>query len=92
VQFRTKCAVEKPKDENIFQNARRLLIAEFQNIIFTEFLPLVVGSGTMARFNLNLPTLHTGSTQYDRTTNPTTINGFQTAAMRFGHSMVQQVS
>jgi peroxidase len=31
------------EDENIFQLARKILIAELQNIVYTEYLPLVLG-------------------------------------------------
>ena len=35
------------KDEQIYQNARRILIAEYQNIVYAEYLPLVLGSENM---------------------------------------------
>eukprot|EP00092_Neocalanus_flemingeri_P003870 GFUD01004167.1.p1 GENE.GFUD01004167.1~~GFUD01004167.1.p1 ORF type:complete len:695 (+),score=85.89 GFUD01004167.1:112-2196(+) len=72
-------------DECIFQNARRIVIAEYQNIIFSEFLPLVLGNDTMTKYDL-----YTNTSPYNKNTNPTVYNGFQTAAMRFGHSMVHQ--
>eukprot|EP00092_Neocalanus_flemingeri_P003871 GFUD01004168.1.p1 GENE.GFUD01004168.1~~GFUD01004168.1.p1 ORF type:complete len:424 (+),score=61.01 GFUD01004168.1:976-2247(+) len=73
-------------DECVFQNARRIVIAEYQHIIFSEFLPLVLGNDTMAKYHL-----YTNATsEYKKHTNPTVYNGFQTAAMRFGHSMVHQ--
>eukprot|EP00092_Neocalanus_flemingeri_P031318 GFUD01034014.1.p1 GENE.GFUD01034014.1~~GFUD01034014.1.p1 ORF type:complete len:382 (+),score=48.06 GFUD01034014.1:952-2097(+) len=73
-------------DECVFQNARRIVIAEYQHIIFSEFLPLVLGNDTMAKYKLFTNT----ASVYHKTTNPTVYNGFQTAAMRFGHSLVHQ--
>ena len=32
------------KDEKIYQNARRILIAEYQNVVYGEFLPAILGS------------------------------------------------
>lgn len=43
-------------DEIVFQMARAINVAQYQNIIFTEFLPTVLGSGapgTYAGFNPN---------------------------------------
>ena len=73
------------EDELIFQTARWIVIAEYQNIIFNEFIPLVIGNDAMKEYRLftNI------STEYNETINPTIHNGFQTAAARFGHSMVQ---
>jgi hypothetical protein len=31
------------EDESVFQLARKILIAELQNIVYTEYLPLVLG-------------------------------------------------
>jgi hypothetical protein len=31
-------------DEKIYQNARRILIAEYQNVVYSEFLPAILGS------------------------------------------------
>ena len=63
------------------------MIAEYQNIIFNEFIPLVIGNATMKEYSLftNI------SSEYNETVNPTIYNGFQTAAARFGHSMVQVI-
>ena len=31
--------------EDLFQHARRLLIAEYQNVVYGEYLPAVLGAG-----------------------------------------------
>lgn len=64
-------------DEQIFQRARSIVIAELQAITYNEYLPALLGS-------LNLP----GYKGYD----PNNIGGtnltFATAAFRMGHSQV----
>ena len=40
-------------DETTFQEARRILIAIYQNIVYKEFLPLTVGKDYMKKFDLN---------------------------------------
>ena len=71
-------------DELIYQNARRILIAEWQSIVYNEWLPLILGQSRMSEFNLNL---HSNSA-YNNAINPSLLVSFATAAFRFGHSMV----
>ena len=33
------------RGEDLFQHARRLLIAEYQNVVYGEYLPAVLGAG-----------------------------------------------
>jgi len=72
-------------DETLFQKARRIVIAEYQNIVFNEFIPLVIGQSGMSKYNLYT----SESSTYDPLVNPTIHNAYQTAAARFGHSLVQ---
>ena len=43
------------EDEEIFQTARRILIAEMQNIVYEEYLPLVLGHQAMWDYGVKLP-------------------------------------
>jgi len=62
-------------DEQIYQYARKRVVAQIQNISFNEFLPAL---------GINLP-LYPG---YYNTVQPDIMNGFSTAAYRLGHTMV----
>ena len=68
----------KTNDEFIFQEARRLVIAEWQNVIYGEFLPIVLGPDLMSKFFLS-SSLDTG---YFPQFNPSIIHAFSTAAFR----------
>jgi hypothetical protein len=62
-------------DEEIYQQARGIVIAEIQAITYNEFLPALLGSRALARYQ-----------GYNASVNPTIANEFSTAAFRFGHS------
>ena len=64
-------------DEEIYQEARRIVAAEIQVITYNEFLPSLMG--------VNPLDLYQG---YDPTLNAGIGNGFTTSAFRVGHSMV----
>lgn len=64
-------------DEEIYQRARRLVIAEIQAITFNEFLPALLGP--------NAPGRYTG---YNANVNPGIANEFAAAAYRIGHTLV----
>lgn len=74
-------------DERLFLEARRILVAEFQHIVYNQWLPEAVGYEAMHEFDLavNYPG-HSNS--YDPYVNPSITNEFATAAFRFGHSIV----
>lgn len=75
-------------DDDIYEEARRIVIAEIQHITYNEWLPLIVGREAMSRFGLS--TQPQGySTDYDEGVNPSMTNEFTGAAFRFGHSTVQ---
>ena len=72
-------ALENPSwsDEQIFQEARRVVVAEVQAITFNEFLPTLLGA--------NAVTSYTG---YDSNVNAGIATEFSTAAFRVGHTMI----
>lgn len=72
-------------DEWLFQEARRIVIAEMQHITYNEFLPIIIGPQQMKRFGL--APLHEGyARSYNAEVNPAITNEFSGAAFRMGHS------
>ena len=76
-------------DERIFQAARRILIAEMQNIVYGEYLPVVLGKDAMRKYRVELPRFDFQWSRYDSSVDPSIHNSFATAAYRFGHSLIQ---
>ena len=64
-------------DEEIYQQARAIVIAEIQAITFNEFLPALLGKDALPEY-----------TGYDYTVNPNIANEFSTAGYRLGHSLL----
>jgi hypothetical protein len=64
-------------DQQLFQEARKINIAEYQNIIYTQYLPDLLG-----------PTAMPAYTGYNSNVDPSIANEFSTVAFRFGHSML----
>ncbi|CAL8130640.1 unnamed protein product [Orchesella dallaii] len=77
-------------DETLYQETRRIVIAEFQHITYNEFLPLILGPNYMRTFELQ-PTQKGYTELYNRNIDPSITNAFASAAFRFGHSMIQGV-
>uniref|UniRef100_A0A0P5PEE0 Chorion peroxidase n=1 Tax=Daphnia magna TaxID=35525 RepID=A0A0P5PEE0_9CRUS len=75
-------------DERLYQETRRILIAQAQHITYNEWLPILLGRSKMAELGL-LPLQSGFSRDYDEHLNPSVLNEFVGAAFRFGHSMVQ---
>lgn len=64
-------------DEEIFQRARRIVISELQAITYNEFLPALLGHGSIERYS-----------GYNPNVNPNIMNEFSTAAYRLGHTLL----
>ena len=74
-------------DEKLFQETRRIVIAEYQHIIYNEWLPLVVGQNQITAFGLRPRTTGYSSSYLD-SFDPRVTNEFATAAFRFGHTLI----
>ncbi|CAB3409038.1 unnamed protein product [Caenorhabditis bovis] len=77
-------------DEKLFQEARRINIAQLQNIIFKEWLPVVLGCENMEKFGL-MPQSTGYFEEYDDKCDPTISQEMSTAAFRFGHTLIRGV-
>jgi hypothetical protein len=67
------------KDEDIYQRARKIVVAEIQNITYEEFVPALLGTGSG-----RLPP----DTGYDPAVNAAISQVFSTAAYRLGHTLL----
>ena len=63
--------------EKVYQEARVIVIAEWQNVIYTEYLPKILGADYLGDY-----------VKYDPNTDASIANAFATAAYRFGHSQI----
>jgi hypothetical protein len=72
-------AAKNPKltDEQLYQKARRIVIAEIQAITYNEFLPALVGKNAIKKY-----------AGYKPNVNPGITNEFSTAGFRLGHSLL----
>ncbi|GFW34882.1 peroxidase [Trichonephila clavipes] len=73
-------------EEQLFQEARRINIAQIQCITYKEYLPYVIGPYLMEQFYLEVKDGPEG-TLYNPCTRPGIVNEFSTSAFRL-HSMV----
>lgn len=77
-------------DETLFEESRRILVAEMQVITYREFLPILLGDRYSREYDLTL--LDEGYYDgYDSKINAEARVAFQAAAFRFGHSIVPDV-
>lgn len=64
-------------DEFIYQTARKVVGAQIQKITYEEFLPILIGEGTLAQYS-----------GYDSTVIPNVSTEFANAAYRLGHTLL----
>lgn len=75
-------------DEKVFEEARRILIAEYQHINYKSWLPLLIGNKMMDFYGTSALSYNDYFYGYDNKVNPHISNEFATAAFRFGHTLV----
>ena len=64
-------------DEQLYQRARQINIAQYQAIVYNEYLPTIIGNEALAPY-----------TGYDATINPSIDRSFATAGFRIGHTQL----
>ncbi|XP_061164025.1 peroxidase-like protein [Saccostrea echinata] len=74
-------------DEILYQETRAIVSAITQHVVYSEYLPLVLGHDIMEQYKL-LPKSNGHDTVYDEKVDASTRNSFGVAAFRFGHSQV----
>ncbi|XP_053983298.1 peroxidase-like isoform X3 [Hylaeus volcanicus] len=75
-------------DEKLYQEARRIVIAEIQHISYKEWLPLLLGKRFTRAVGLTVG--DTYSRNYNSEDDPAVSNEVATAALRFLTSMMQE--
>lgn len=75
-------------DEVIFEEARKINIAQYQHIIYEQFLPQLIGSYAVDLYELR-PNKEGYFMGYNEQLYPSVSIEFSTAAFRFGHSLVR---
>lgn len=76
-------------DERLFQEARKINIAQYQHIVYNEYLPQIVGQQMTSLYEL-APSRHGGYfNRYSDKIKPTILNEFTTAAFRFEHVLAR---
>ena len=68
-------------DEKLYQEARKIVIAQLQHITYKEWLPLVLGENYMDTWNMR-PAKRGYTKSYNKEVNPGITNVFATAAFR----------
>ena len=75
------------EDETLFQESRRIVVAEWQHIVYNEWLQILLGQENMNRFGL-YPLTKGFSNSYKTNFDPRIKNSFAAAAFRIGHTMI----
>lgn len=76
-------------DEQLFQEARKINIAQYQQIVYYEYLPILVGRDNL----LQTTVIHNQAqndkiNDYNPTINPSTLNAFSSGAYRYYHNLI----
>ena len=70
-------------DEQLYQEARKIVIAQLQHITYKEWLPIILGNKYMDEWGMN-PSDGGYTNKYAPDVNPGITNIFATAAFRYG--------
>lgn len=76
-------------EEQLYQEARRIVGAQMQNIVYHEYLPITLGVEQMTKFRLWRS--ERGTSVYNPHADPTMIIEFTTAAFRFMHTLINSL-
>ncbi|XP_050520848.1 peroxidase-like [Daktulosphaira vitifoliae] len=76
-------------DEQIFQEAKKIVTASIQHITYNEWLPALLGNKFLKKNQLELLT-NGYSNLYDDNINPSVSNSFATAVLPFANSMINE--
>jgi peroxidase len=75
--------------DDVFEQTRRIVIAVYNNIIYNEYLPALLGPKLVKKFNLApLSDGYLKKDGYNSYVYPAVINEFATAAFRYGHTQL----
>ncbi|XP_068625536.1 peroxidase [Battus philenor] len=76
-------------DETIYQEARRIHIAEIQHINYYEYLPIFLGFQNMVKNKLIYPGANGYVNDYNPNVNPSVLDEHATAAFRHFHTLIR---
>ena len=77
-------------DETLYQETRRIVTAEWQHIVYNEWLPIILGQQYMTRYGI-YPLTDGFSDSYRSDFDPRITNAFAAAAFRVGHTLIPGV-
>lgn len=75
-------------DEKLFQEAKKILTAIYQHIVFNEYVPSIVGESFASKFGIRSKA-HGYNTVYDESVDGSTRNVFAAAVFRIGHTQIE---
>ncbi|CAB3235717.1 unnamed protein product [Arctia plantaginis] len=76
-------------DETLFQEARRIHIAEMQHINYYEYLPILLGFENMVQNKLIYPEAYEYVNDYNAGVDPSILDEHATAAFRHFHTLIR---
>ena len=75
-------------DNRLFYETRRIMIAVYQHIMYDQYVASIIGKKDTEKFELFPVKYSKYYYGYDPTVDPSIYNEFSTAAMRWGHSTI----